>query len=419
MSVEIEAPQDLAQQHERTASERSTLSLDIPASEPSSSAPSSGPPSPNPLADSDTHTPQSTPSETPPPSTSRHASTSSLTSSSLSVKFAPLPELAPRRRRSNTPLGMAARGQLTRRRKIQMSAQQMLQQQQLAANPNITPEELEAGRLHQEELAAHYAQIQASAVAQLAREEQAQLEQEEEEMERQLQMKIEAKKGLIAADEMDDKLLSLGKTVKTFWKKVAHHKDSDSEAENVRAKERAKDTDKDKSVEGGKMKAKMGSIRRKSSKLELEEPVPASTVPPPPLPPLRPILANITTPNIDTNNTEHEFPKIESPVEEGGGVWEEEIATDFPLNVSQTETIVEGRPVHSLPPIETSLSSDSTSSTPTVTTTVQALAVKGSKGKAEDQIQTPTPVQTPKKSLLGKSLKSPPVKGKLLGVVKS
>ncbi|KAF9449602.1 hypothetical protein P691DRAFT_790785 [Macrolepiota fuliginosa MF-IS2] len=35
----------------------------------------------------------------------------------LNVKFAPLPELAPRKRKSSTPLGMAARSQLTRRRK--------------------------------------------------------------------------------------------------------------------------------------------------------------------------------------------------------------------------------------------------------------------------------------------------------------
>ncbi|KAF8912172.1 hypothetical protein CPB84DRAFT_1742783 [Gymnopilus junonius] len=408
MSLEIETPKEPGQ-HGRDASERSTLSLDIPASELSSSASSSGPPSPNPLADSDIHTLQSTPSETPPPSTSRHASTSSLTSTTLSVKFAPLPELAPRRRRSSTPLGMAARGQLMRRKKLQMTAQQQLYEQQVAANPNMTPEQLEANRLHQEELAARYAHIQASAAASIAREEEARLEQEEEELERHQMMKAESRKTLIAADEMDVKLLSLGKTVKTFWKKVAHHRDSDSEVEGMKEKEREKDVD-NKLKEGTKVKAKVSSIKRKSSgplKRGGESSL-ATAVPPPPVPPLRPILAAITTPNIDatnlnSTNAEKEFAPVESPVEESGGVWEEEIANDFPLNVSQTETIVEGRPVHS--PEQT---------TPTVTTTkVEVMTVKS---KAEES-QTQTSKRSPRKSLLSKS---PPTKGKsLLGSAKS
>ncbi|ESK91389.1 hypothetical protein Moror_2736 [Moniliophthora roreri MCA 2997] len=44
----------------------------------------------------------------------------SCSSSSLNVKFAPLPQLAPRKRKSNTPLGVAARGQMMRQRRARM-----------------------------------------------------------------------------------------------------------------------------------------------------------------------------------------------------------------------------------------------------------------------------------------------------------
>ncbi|KAF8891359.1 hypothetical protein BD779DRAFT_199139 [Infundibulicybe gibba] len=44
-------------------------------------------------------------------------STTSLPTPSLNVKFAPLPELAPRKRRSLAPLGVASRSQLMRRRR--------------------------------------------------------------------------------------------------------------------------------------------------------------------------------------------------------------------------------------------------------------------------------------------------------------
>jgi len=51
----------------------------------------------------------------PKPTNSGTESSSSLPIHSLNVKFAPLPALAPRKRRSTAPLGMAARSQLTRR----------------------------------------------------------------------------------------------------------------------------------------------------------------------------------------------------------------------------------------------------------------------------------------------------------------
>ncbi|KAK0463557.1 uncharacterized protein EV420DRAFT_1096369 [Desarmillaria tabescens] len=45
------------------------------------------------------------------------SSTTSLPTTTMNVKFAPLPEMAPRRRRSTAPLGVAARSQLMRRRR--------------------------------------------------------------------------------------------------------------------------------------------------------------------------------------------------------------------------------------------------------------------------------------------------------------
>ncbi|KAK0196524.1 hypothetical protein F5146DRAFT_1129305 [Armillaria mellea] len=50
-------------------------------------------------------------------SASLPSSTTSLPTTAMNVKFAPLPELAPRRRRSTAPLGVAARSQLMRRRR--------------------------------------------------------------------------------------------------------------------------------------------------------------------------------------------------------------------------------------------------------------------------------------------------------------
>ncbi|KAF9261411.1 hypothetical protein L218DRAFT_946029 [Marasmius fiardii PR-910] len=49
-----------------------------------------------------------------------HIHSAWCSSSSLNVKFAPLPELAPRRRKSNVPLGVAARGQMMRKRRQMM-----------------------------------------------------------------------------------------------------------------------------------------------------------------------------------------------------------------------------------------------------------------------------------------------------------
>ncbi|KAG5644236.1 hypothetical protein DXG03_008831 [Asterophora parasitica] len=73
-------------------------------------------------------------------SNSTTASTSSLPTRP-SISFAPLPELAPRKRRSAAPLGMAARSQLVRRRR-----QQQANHNQGDDNPMWTDEELERQR---------------------------------------------------------------------------------------------------------------------------------------------------------------------------------------------------------------------------------------------------------------------------------
>ncbi|KAG6864988.1 hypothetical protein C0991_005810 [Blastosporella zonata] len=60
----------------------------------------------------------------------------------LNVKFAPLPELAPRRRRSAAPLGMAARTQMVARRR----QQRVIHIEPYQNNPMWTEEELEQQR---------------------------------------------------------------------------------------------------------------------------------------------------------------------------------------------------------------------------------------------------------------------------------
>lgn len=96
-----------------------SLSVEIPSTcmDPGSSVESSLNPSPTGILES----------------RSTSASTSSLPT--LNVTFAPLPQLAPRKRRSTAPLGMAARGQLMRRRREYID-------QTYANNPMWTDEEL-------------------------------------------------------------------------------------------------------------------------------------------------------------------------------------------------------------------------------------------------------------------------------------
>ncbi|KAH9484396.1 hypothetical protein JR316_0003877 [Psilocybe cubensis] len=417
-----------------------SLSLQIPGtgllaptttSEPSSSAPSSEPTSPNPLADSDILSP---PSETPPSSSSAQASASSLSLSAstsasttagttseqclvtasarpsssgggLNVKFAPLPELAPRKRRSSTPLGMAARGQLMRRRK--QNGHMSVQQQQLAAlaeaaaaNPSWTAEDREEERLRQEEIAARYAHYQASATALAAREEEALLEEEEqEERERERRgelMKLERPRGGDVA--VAERERSLGKTVKGFLRRVGRSRDAESAASGK------KDSGKDTEIALKRRKSDIGKRPRGTSSPTATSP---PEVPPVPALPLRPILATIssngpaqTSSRMSMSISEEvsEVRRQPEPVreeEESGGVWEEEIGGAFPMNVGQTETIVEGRAVYA------------SVETPTTTTTK---VEGGTKSKVDSKpaksSASPTPKNLPVKAAKVVSTKS-------------
>jgi hypothetical protein len=348
------------------------LLLMIPTSksEPSSSTESS--PSPNPLLDLDT--PQQTQSEMDTSSASTHTtvsassessptSASALPSLNVNVKFAPLPEIAPRKRRSTTPLGMAARGQLMRRRRgLYTEQQQLLQQEErervAALDAQRTPEELEQHRLMQEAVAAQFAVYQALAAAQAAREEEAELELMESELEaggggdrrggsrrRRRRAGGGRSAGVSddAGDDLEDPFLALGKTLKgaskSFWRKVSHkHGHSPEELEP-----KGKEVTRRKSDVG--LRSRPSEMASGSSSQPLPPPVP-------PLPalPLRPILATIRShSNIAAAAANDNTPEEPKEKEEVSGLWEEEIGASFPLNVSQTETIIEGRAVRGSP----------------------------------------------------------------------
>ncbi|TFK36347.1 hypothetical protein BDQ12DRAFT_686771 [Crucibulum laeve] len=236
-----------------------TLSVDIPGI---SSADSSLAPSPTGILESATS-----------------ASSSSLSSHTLSVKFAPLPKLAPRKRRSTTPLGIAARGQMVRRRRGMYEAEPVPVQQ----NPMWTEEELEQQRLKQDKM-------------------------------------NEKKEG-----DVEDPFVALGRMMKgagkTLWRRM-----SQKELSKTRAMEEEKEKNSDESGE------------RHSSLEDSEGPKqekPLSTAKDPSRTVLAPLFSN-------GEETEHK-------VEEEGRVWEEEIDDRFPLNIGQTETIIEGRGLYTSP----------------------------------------------------------------------
>lgn len=236
----------------------------------------------------------------------------------------------------------------------------MLQQQERAAlEAQRTPEELEQHRLMQEAVAAQFAVYQASAAAQAAREEEAELELMESELENggkrggSRRRRKRAGGGRNAGsgaeedgDGLEDPFLALGKTLKgagmSFWRKVSHKDDHPAEGSG-------QDTPKDKEVT--RRKSDVG-LRSRPSEMDSSSSSsqPPPPVPPLPAPPLRPILASIRSDSniaaaAKANNPEE--PKEKE--EEVGGVWEEEIGGSFPLNVSQTDTVVEGRLIKSSP----------------------------------------------------------------------
>ncbi|GLB34624.1 hypothetical protein LshimejAT787_0201890 [Lyophyllum shimeji] len=146
-------------------------------------------------------------------STSQTASTSSL-ASKAGVTFAPLPELAPRKRRSTAPLGMAARTALVRRRRGGDFPAAMAYQ---GGNPMWTDEEIEQQRQH--------------AMAEGRRRHHQHHYVDEDE------------------DEMEDPFLALGRLMKgagkSIWRKVSHtHKDAGKRKEKDKyEKERVADGD--------------------------------------------------------------------------------------------------------------------------------------------------------------------------------
>ncbi|KAF9557153.1 hypothetical protein CPC08DRAFT_725285 [Agrocybe pediades] len=336
----------VAEEDRREERKDSSLSLEIPVNhspgQPSPST-SSEPSSPNPLADSDILTQKNSSSETPPSSMSTHtASTSSLppTNSTLSVKFAPLPQIAPRKRRSTAPLGMAARGQLMRRRRGHYADQNLEKERVAAANGMWTAEELEEQRIKQEAMAARYAQYQASAAARAAREEEARLEEEEEEameMERR-NRDMDRLRRVRGPDAAEDRLLALRKTMKGLWKKV-----SNKDGELHREKHIEKTTKEEPA--GGRMRRKSDISRHASAP---SSPATASpTLSLPPVPPLPTSITNMLDKPSDSSSANDE--KAEST--QVDGAWEESI----PSEVGQTETMIEGRPIR--PSVITNVSS--------------------------------------------------------------
>ncbi len=133
-----------------------------------------------------------------------------------SIKFAPLPEIGPRKRRYHQPLGVAARSQLMRhRRGLERQHGRLV----ALAEPMRTREEMEEHRLRVEVLAARHAQFQASANAQEVIL-QITEDDDDEEMTR-----------MTRTQDVDDPLLVLGKMFKdarkTIWRNISKEKAED------------------------------------------------------------------------------------------------------------------------------------------------------------------------------------------------
>ncbi|KAK7467616.1 hypothetical protein VKT23_004669 [Stygiomarasmius scandens] len=126
-------------------------------------------------------------------STSLPGSSTSLPSETMAnpnIKFAPLPELAPRKRKSNIPLGVAARGQIMRRRRAMLYGNVDNEN----GSPMWTDEETEAHMRRQLE-------SQEKRRISLLR-----AMQEEEER---------------RGDEVEDPFVALGKMMKGAWRKMS------------------------------------------------------------------------------------------------------------------------------------------------------------------------------------------------------
>ncbi|KAF7370977.1 hypothetical protein MSAN_00731900 [Mycena sanguinolenta] len=181
--------------------------------------------------------------------TLRRATTSTT---SLNVKFAPLPQLAPRKRRSTAPMGIASRGAVMRRRRAGTPGFDMNGDPLPPTPPMWTPEEVEA---HTQRVLTERGELPA------------------------------------VRDHAEDPFLKMVKGAGKLWRKVNNN-------------------DKKKQGQGAPTAEVKGV-----TVVSLE----------------RPALAVL--PGGDNTPSG----------EEEGGVWEEEVGDRFPLNVGQTETIVEGQ----------------------------------------------------------------------------
>ncbi|RDB22292.1 hypothetical protein Hypma_010622 [Hypsizygus marmoreus] len=255
-----------------------SLSLDIPTTYPASSVESSLNPSPTGILDS--ALPRS-------PADSESASTSSLPTPSLSVKFAPLPKLAPRKRRSAAPLGMAARSQLAGRRRRNTTDDDMMVYQ--GGNPMWTDEELDKQRI-----------LQVAETRRRRPREEGDVEEVDE------------------VGDVEDPFLALGKIVKvasrTIWRKVSH--------KELSSKQKAKEA---RGKGDGEGEGKNSLPPTPAS----ENPAPESLPPPVEIIEERHVLATITSNGEDVPGNK------------------DAVEGELLLSVSQTETIVEGHTKYS------------------------------------------------------------------------
>lgn len=253
------------------------LSVDIPATYPSSSVESSLTSSPTGILGSST-------------------SASLPNPSNLNVRFAPLPQLAPRKRRSTAPMGVAARAQIMQRRRAVYGNDQSYHH---SNSPMWTDEEL--------------AQRGGS----------------------QLQVRDE--------EELEDPFLMFGRMVKgagkQLWRKVSHKDIQKEKEKDEKGKESTKvgeEGDKEEDGPAPGKKEKEAETRRSGSQDlgTAEGGSSADTDPAQPQGVETPILRRSTEdPPGRTDDVEQQNNGGE------GRVWEEE--------VGQTETIVEGHTKYS------------------------------------------------------------------------
>jgi len=185
------------------------LDTDVDSS-PSTSSNSS---SPSPVAQSDTTRPTFS-RQNSQTYTLDTASTSSLPTPT--VKFAPLPTIGPRKRKSNQPLGMAARAQLMRKRRGRQRQEGGLV---ISASPMWTSAELEEQRLRIESMAARHAEFQARENAREVSRHCVDVRDDEPERRRSLE-----------ESAVEDPILVFGKIVKvagkTLWKRMSKSKEA-------------------------------------------------------------------------------------------------------------------------------------------------------------------------------------------------